>query len=52
MTKEEADAFESGPLHELYVQLRRWDEQAKETEKPLPPLDHYKQMMMAHLQMN
>lgn len=52
MTKGEADAFESDPLHELYVQLRRWDEQAKETEKPLPPLDHYKQMMMAHLQMN
>ncbi len=52
MSKAEADAFESEPLHKLYIQLRRWDEQAKETEKPLPPLDHYKQMMMAHLQIN
>ena len=52
MTKEEADVFEADPLHKLYVQLRRWDEQAKETAKPLPPLDHYKQMMMSHLQIN
>ncbi len=52
MSKAEADAFEGDPLHKLYIQLRRWDEQAKETEKPLPPLDHYKQMMMAHLQIN
>ena len=52
MTKEEAAVFEADPLHKLYVQLRRWDEQAKETAKPLPPLDHYKQMMMAHLQIN
>ena len=52
MTKEEAAAFESDPLHKLYIQLRRWDEEAKEVAKPLLPLDHYKQMMMAHLQMN
>ena len=52
MTKEEAEAFESDPLHELYIQLRRWDEEAKEVAKPLPPLDHYKAMMMAQLQIN
>ena len=50
MVQAEATAFESDPLHEMYVQLRRWDEQAKETAKPLPPLDHYKQMMIAQLQ--
>lgn len=50
MKQQEATAFESDPLHKLYVQLRRWDEQAKETAKPLPPLDHYRQMMIAHLQ--
>ena len=50
MQQEEATVFENDPLHEMYVQLRRWDEQAKETAKPLPSLDHYKRMMMAHLQ--
>ena len=50
MKQKEATVFENDPLHEMYVQLRRWDEQAKETAKPLPSLDHYKQMMMAHLQ--
>ena len=50
MTPAEAADFESDPLCNLYVQLRRWDEQAKETAKPLPPLDHYRHMMVAHLQ--
>lgn len=50
MSKEEATDFENDSLHDLYIQLRRWDEQAKETERPLPPLDHYKEMMVAHLQ--
>lgn len=50
MLQAEATAFESDPLYETYVQLRRWDEQAKETAKPLPSLDRYKQMMIAHLQ--
>ncbi|MEO5890787.1 MAG: phosphonate degradation HD-domain oxygenase [Ferruginibacter sp.] len=52
MTKEQAIEFEADELHPLYIQLRRWDEQAKETEKPLPPLDHYRQMMITHLQSN
>jgi len=50
MTAAEAAIFESDPLHEMYVQLRRWDEQAKEIAKPLPSLDRYKQMMITHLQ--
>ena len=50
MTMAEATIFENDPLCEMYVQLRRWDEQAKETSKPLPPLNNYKKMMLKHLQ--
>ncbi len=50
MSAEEAAHFESDPLHTLFVQLRRWDEQAKETAKPLPNLDLYKKMMTAQLE--
>lgn len=50
MTTEEAAAFEEDELYPLYIQLRRWDEQAKETGRPLPSLSHYSRMMMAHLQ--
>ncbi len=50
MSIEEATEFESDPLHKIYVQLRRWDEQAKEIAKPLPPLNNYKKMMLKHLQ--
>lgn len=49
MTAEEAAKFEADPLCPTYVQLRRWDEQAKETNKPLPPMNHYKEMMIAQL---
>ncbi len=49
MTAEEATAFESDPLWEKYVALRRWDEQAKQQQKPLPPLDHYREMILEHL---
>lgn len=52
MSAEDAAAFENDPLCAQYVQLRRWDEQAKETAKPLPPLQHYKEMMLTHLQSN
>lgn len=50
MSAEEAAAFEADELCDMYVQLRRWDEQAKQVAKPLPSLDHYKAMMLAHLQ--
>ena len=50
MTMAEATIFESDPLCPMYVQLRRWDEQAKETSKPLPPLNNYKKLMLKHLQ--
>jgi phosphonate degradation associated HDIG domain protein len=49
MTEEEAIAFEADPLCNLYITLRRWDEQAKEENIPLPSLDHYRVMMEEHL---
>lgn len=49
MTDEEAAAFESDPLADLYIKLRFWDEQAKEINVPLPSLEHYRKMMEAHL---
>ena len=52
MSREEAEEFENDELHPLYIQLRRWDEQAKLEHIPLPSLDHYGQMMVKHLKDN
>lgn len=49
MTPEEAAAFEQYPLFPLIIQMRKWDEQAKIEQKPLPDLDHYHQMILRHL---
>ncbi|GAC1438498.1 MAG: HD domain-containing protein [Sediminibacterium sp.] len=49
MTEEEAKAFESDELCDLYITLRRWDEQAKEERVPLPSLQYYQQLMEEHL---
>ncbi|PWT78747.1 MAG: phosphohydrolase [Bacteroidetes bacterium] len=49
MTKEEAEAFETYPLFDLIIQMRKWDEQAKIVHKPLPDLDKYRQMIFQHL---
>jgi len=35
MTKSEADSFESDPLFEISIQLRKWDEEAKLTHVPI-----------------
>ena len=50
MNNEQALEFEKDQLHPLYIQLRRWDEQAKQEHIPLPPLEHYSKMMEAQLQ--
>ncbi len=50
MSEEEALAFENDPLSDLYIKLRNWDEQAKETNIPLPSLTHYRVMMQSHLE--
>jgi len=49
MTQEEALAFEADELFNQYISIRTWDDQAKQTEQPLPDLSHYKQMMIEHL---
>lgn len=50
MSAEEAAAFESDPLHSLYIELRAWDELAKEQNHPVPDLDIYRCMARKHLQ--
>ena len=50
MTEEEASAFEHYPLFELIIKMRKWDEQAKVENKPLPGLDHYRKMIIHHLE--
>lgn len=49
MTEEEAGLFEADHLHKLYIRLREWDDLAKLENKPLPPLQKYKDMAYRHL---
>ncbi len=49
MSEEEAAAFEQYPLFGLIIKMRTWDEAAKIGNKPLPDLEHYRQMMLKHL---
>jgi phosphonate degradation associated HDIG domain protein len=50
MGRDEAEAFEQYPLFNLIIQMRRWDEEAKIENMPVPDLDYYKTMMINHLQ--
>ena len=50
MTAEEGAAFEQYPLFDLIIRMRNWDEQAKIEHQPLPDLQHYRGMMLHHLQ--
>jgi phosphonate degradation associated HDIG domain protein len=49
MTPEEADNFENDPLFEVILQMRRWDEYAKETDIPVLNLDILKNKARAVL---
>jgi 2-amino-1-hydroxyethylphosphonate dioxygenase (glycine-forming) len=49
MDPEEAGAFEHYPLFDLIIKMRKWDEEAKIEHKPLPPLVHYRNMILHHL---
>lgn len=44
MTAEEAINFENDPIFELSLQMRAWDEAAKEQHVPVPNLEIYRQM--------
>jgi 2-amino-1-hydroxyethylphosphonate dioxygenase (glycine-forming) len=50
MSAAEAALFEAEPLFAQYIQLRRWDEQAKATGRPVPPLAHCEAMIVRHLE--
>lgn len=50
MSPAEAAAFEQDPDAELILQLRQWDEQAKEADRPVGSLDWLKEMALRHLQ--
>jgi len=41
MNAEELTEFESHPFFESALQLRHWDDQAKDPEKHTPPLEHF-----------
>jgi phosphonate degradation associated HDIG domain protein len=49
MSETEATAFEQQPLFSAVIALRRIDEQAKVQHQPLPPLEPFRQMIIAHL---
>jgi phosphonate degradation associated HDIG domain protein len=50
MTEEEAAAFEQYPLFNLIIRMRKWDEEAKIEHQPMPDLQHYRNMILHHLQ--
>ena len=49
MNENEAKDFKKDEWFPLYITLRGWDEKAKDENVPLPPLDHYRAMMINHL---
>lgn len=49
MKAAEAAAFEADEWFPLYLQMRFWDEQAKEVQVPVPDLAVYKAMALRHL---
>lgn len=49
MTNEEAIAFENDPLFHQHIQMRNWDDQAKQVGLSLPDLEFIKQMAIRHL---
>lgn len=49
MGEAEATAFENHPWFNLFIKMREWDDNAKLEFQPLPPLDHYRKMIIRHL---
>ncbi len=50
MQEAEAKAFREDPLFDLNITMRKWDEEAKLTDQPLPDLNTYKQIAIRHLE--
>ncbi|WP_290797116.1 phosphonate degradation HD-domain oxygenase [Flavihumibacter sp. UBA7668] len=49
MEEEEAKAFESDPLFDLYIRMRTWDEAAKIEGKPLPDMNTLKEKLTNYI---
>jgi 2-amino-1-hydroxyethylphosphonate dioxygenase (glycine-forming) len=49
MSEHEANRLEEDVLFKEIVQMRRWDEEAKLQDQPMPPLEIYKQLIVQHL---
>ena len=49
MRPQEAEEFECDPLFNSYILLRRWDELAKETNKPVMDISIIKMKVMSIL---
>jgi len=52
MTQEAADDFEKDPLFQIIIQMRKWDELAKETDVPALDLEIMKKKVRAVMQKN
>ena len=50
MSAEEAAIFEQDPLFALFIQMRKWDEQAKIEGLPSLELEYYSQLLLKNLQ--
>lgn len=50
MEADEAAAFEQYPLFNLIIQMRRWDEEAKLEQVPVPDLEKFRTMIVRHLE--
>lgn len=49
MFPEEAVAFEAHEYFNTFIAIRKWDDEAKKTNLPLPDMDWYKKLMIEHL---
>ncbi|MGA0555481.1 phosphonate degradation HD-domain oxygenase [Larkinella sp. VNQ87] len=52
MTSQEAAAFETNPYFRGILQVRGWDELAKETDADTPPVEHYLALCRQYLERN
>lgn len=50
MSETEAGDYEKQPLFDLIIQMRRWDDDAKLLDRPVPDLEKYRQMIIRHLE--
>ena len=49
MEEAEAKQFETDPLFDLYIKMRRWDEAAKVEHQPMPDINMFRLKAIEHL---